>query len=66
LYLREPNPTGDRVISYVGKLPPEMKLNKFVDYNTQFEKTFLEPLIGLLQAINWNHERKNSLEGFFA
>ena len=66
LYLREPNPTGDRVISYVGKIPPEMKLVQYVDYNLQFEKTFLEPLIGLLDAVKWNHERKNTLEGFFS
>lgn len=65
LYLIEPNPTCDRVISYSGKIPAEMKLNKFVDYNTQFEKAFLDPLIGLLEVIGWNHERKNSLEGFF-
>jgi DNA polymerase elongation subunit (family B) len=66
LYLREPNPTTDRVISYTGKIPPEMKLDKFVDYNAQFEKAFLDPLIGLLEVIGWHHERKNSLEGFFA
>jgi len=66
LYLREPNPTGDRVISYVGKIPPEMKLTQYVDYNLQFEKTFLEPLIGLLDAVKWSHERKNTLEGFFS
>lgn len=65
LYLREPNPTGDRVISYTGKIPPEMKLTKFVDYNMQFEKAFLDPLIGLLEVIGWSHERRNSLEGFF-
>jgi len=66
LYLREPNPTTDRVISYIGKIPPEMKLDKFVDYNAQFEKAFLDPLIGLLEVIGWHHEHKNSLEGFFA
>lgn len=65
LYLREPNPSGDRVISYSGKIPSEMKLNAFVDYNMQFEKAFLDPLIGLLEVIGWNHERSNSLEGFF-
>lgn len=65
LYLREPNPTCDRVISYIGKIPPEMKLNKFVDYNMQFDKAFLDPLIGLLEVIGWSHERRNSLEGFF-
>jgi hypothetical protein len=31
----------------------------------QFEKAFLDPLIGLLEVIGWSHERRNSLEGFF-
>lgn len=66
LYLREPNPTGERVISYPGTIPAEMKLLKYVDYHTQFEKAFLDPLIGLLEIIGWHHERRNSLEGFFA
>lgn len=66
VYLREPNPTGDRVISFVGKIPHELRLEKYVDYNMQFEKAFLEPLIGLLDVIKWKHERVNSLEGFFA
>jgi hypothetical protein len=65
LYLREPNPTGDRVISYPGTIPAEMKLRNYVDYHTQFEKAFLDPLIGLLEIIGWNHEHQNSLEGFF-
>jgi hypothetical protein len=53
------------VISYVTKLPPEFNLNKFVDYEVQFQKTFLAPMEFILETINWNAEEQASLESFF-
>ena len=37
----------------------------FIDRDTQFEKTFLDPMRFVLQAIGWEHEPKASLEAFF-
>ena len=31
-YLKEPNPTGDRVIAFVNSIPKEFDLDKFIDY----------------------------------
>jgi DNA polymerase elongation subunit (family B) len=62
--LREPNPTGDRVISFIDELPTELKIEKYVDYDTQFEKSFIEPLKIILNAIGWTTERKSSLSEF--
>ena len=53
------------VISYMTKLPTEFKLEQYIDYETQFEKTFLDPMRFILQAIGWEHEPKASLEAFF-
>ena len=47
------------------KLPTEFKLEQYIDYETQFEKTFLAPMRFILQAIGWEHEPKASLEAFF-
>jgi hypothetical protein len=64
-YLKQPNPFKDTVISYPGRLPEEFGLHDFVDYEMQFEKSFLEPVKIILNCINWNHEKINSIEAFF-
>ena len=61
----EANPFKFDVISYVTKLPTEFKLEKYIDYEIQFEKTFLDPLRFILNSIQWTHEPKASLESFF-
>ena len=63
--LVEANPFKFDVISYSTKLPKEFKLEKYIDYNVQFEKTFLDPLNFILQSIGWNAEQQASLESFF-
>jgi len=65
LKLVEANPFKFDVISYITKLPTEFKLQDYIDYETQFEKTFLDPMRFILQAIGWEHEPKANLEAFF-
>ncbi len=65
LKLKEANPFKFDVISYMSKLPPEFKLNDYVDYEIQFQKTFLDPMRFILDAINWKAEPQASLENFF-
>jgi hypothetical protein len=64
-YLKMPNPIKDKVISYPTRLPKEFELQKYIDYETQFEKTFLEPLQVILDCINWSVEKRSTLEDFF-
>lgn len=66
IYLYKNNPTKEDVIGFVDVLPPEFKLHKFIDNDTQFEKAFLEPAKLILDAIGWNAEPVASLEDFFA
>tara|TARA_R110000765_G_scaffold62732_2_gene121900 strand:- start:1006 stop:2280 length:1275 start_codon:yes stop_codon:yes gene_type:complete len=63
--LKEPNSLHENVISFMTVLPPEFDLHKYIDYDEQFNKSFLEPLKFILKAINWNFEKKASLEEFF-
>jgi len=65
LYLREPNPFGTHVISFSGEVPPEFNLREYIDYDTMFEKSFLEPLNSLLSCIGWKVKETASLEGLF-
>jgi DNA polymerase elongation subunit (family B) len=67
VHLKEPNTVQSNVIAFPqGGIPKEFDLNKYIDYNTQFEKSFLEPLKIILEAIDWKAERTSSLEDFFS
>ena len=65
-YLKVPNPVKDTVISFPVRLPKEFGLQEYIDYETQFEKTFIEPMKIILDCIGWQTERQNTIEAFFA
>jgi DNA polymerase elongation subunit (family B) len=65
LYLKTPNPIQENVISFFQNLPPEFNVEKYVDFNKQFEKSFFEPLKNVLECIGWDYERSVSLLSFF-
>jgi len=64
-YLNLPNPIHVNVIAFIHTLPPEFNLHNYVDYETQFDKTFLKPLEAILHIIGWQTEKKATLESFF-
>jgi DNA polymerase elongation subunit (family B) len=66
IYLYPHNPMKEDVIGFVDILPPEFKLDKYIDNDKQFEKAFLEPAKLILDAIGWKAEQTASLEDFFA
>jgi len=66
IYLYPHNPMKEDVIGFVDILPPEFKLDKYIDNDKQFEKAFLEPAKLILDAIGWKAEKIASLEDFFA
>jgi DNA polymerase elongation subunit (family B) len=65
-YLKLPNPIYENVISFIQDFPKELDLNKYIDYDLQFEKGFLEPVKVILNAIGWNSEKKVTLDSFFS
>lgn len=65
IYLRTPNKINENVISFIQELPKELGLDKSIDYDVQFEKSFLEPLKTILDTIGWKTEKINTLEFLF-
>ena len=64
-YLKKPNLLHENVISFIQQFPKELNISKYVDYELQFEKSFLEPLKTILQCIDWRTEKTNTLSSFF-
>ena len=65
-YLKKPNTLHENVISFIQEFPKELDLDKYVDYDLQFDKSFVEPLKAILDAIGWNVEKTVNLELFFS
>ena len=64
-YLKTPNHIKENVIAFTSVLPKELDLHRFVDYNKMYDKSFVEPITHLLEAVGWDVEPKATLEAFF-
>ena len=65
VYLKTPNKIGENVISYLGTFPKEFGINRQVDYDLQFSKSFLDPINVIMDTIGWQSEKVASLEFLF-
>jgi DNA polymerase elongation subunit (family B) len=64
LYLTKHNPFGSNVISFLDTIPKEWGVEKYIDYQTQFEKTFVSVLDGICKVIGWRTKYVASLDEF--
>jgi DNA polymerase elongation subunit (family B) len=68
--LKQPNLYQCSAFSFITKLPKELDLHKMVDYDTQFEKSFIDPLNVIVSTIGWlvdkSYGTQGSLEDFFS
>ncbi len=64
-YLKLPNPIQENVISYIQEFPKEFGLGKYIDYDLQFSKAFLDPMKVILDSIGWRTEKTVTLDSFF-
>lgn len=66
VHLKKGNMFDDTVFSFIRRIPKEFEIEKHIDYDEQFEKTFREPLNIVLSSIGWNSETTMTLEDFFS
>lgn len=65
-YMLSSAPIPTNVISTPGQLPTEMGLDQYIDYYTQFDKAFIEPLRTILDVIGWRVDgQQQTIEDFF-
>ena len=62
---KKANPIRENVISFISDFPYEIGVDRYIDYDLQFDKAFLEPVKVILDAIGWNVEKVVNLELFF-
>ena len=65
-YLKVPNPIRENVIAFPSYLPKEFEIDQYIDFDLQYDKTFVEPLRAILKAIGWEAEKTSTLEDFFS
>ena len=69
LHMKEPNIYQSSSFSFITFMPKELDLYRFIDYDKQFEKSFVEPLKFITDKMNWlidsSYGVQGSLEDFF-
>jgi len=53
VHLKNPNPYQLNAFTFIAECPTELDIIKFIDYDKQFEKAYVEPLKFITNAINW-------------
>ena len=64
-YLKKPNPIHENVIACQTALPPELGLEKYIDYEMQFDKAFVDPIKTITDVLKWDLTNSATLEDFF-
>ena len=59
------NWTRENVISFLNTFPRELGMENFLDRKAQFQKAFLDPLQIITSVIDWDTEKKSTLEFLF-
>lgn len=60
--LKKPNPIFDTAISISTVLPDELMLDRYIDKETQFQKTFVNPIEKITDIVGWDISGKATFE----
>lgn len=65
IYLKEPNTIRSNVIGFVDRLPSEFALEKYLDYDTMFDKAYLSAIKAVTDVIGWQPVKTVTVEDLF-
>lgn len=65
VYLKQPNIFNNNTLAFLSGLPKQLDAEQYIDYDLQFQKSFLEPLDIILSSIDWHTEKVESIDSFF-
>jgi len=69
LHLQQPNIYQSSAFSFITSMPKELDIFGKIDYDTQFDKSFVEPLRFITTKFNWwfddSYGTQGTLDGFF-
>ena len=63
LHLRQPNIYQSTAFSFITFMPKELDIKPLIDYDIQFEKSFVEPLKFITDKINWMIDNSYGVQG---
>jgi len=64
-YMLLPNPTGQNIFAVPDELPEEFRLEGYIDYVKQIDKTFLKPVNSLASLADIDLDGKKKLDEFY-
>ena len=69
LHLRQPNIYQSSAFSFITEVPRELDIMDKIDYDEQFDKSFVEPLKAITEKMDWlidsSYGAQGTLEDFF-
>ena len=69
LHLRQPNIYQSSAFSFITEVPRELDIMDKIDYDEQFDKSFVDPLKAITETIGWlidsSYGAQGTLEDFF-
>jgi DNA polymerase elongation subunit (family B) len=65
VYLKQPNIFNNNTLAFLSGLPKQLDAEQYIDYELQFQKSFLDPLDIILSSIDWHTEKVESIDSFF-
>lgn len=63
--LKSPNPVSSEVLGWENVIPEELNIEKYIDYDAIYERTFLSPVRMIMESCGWHTEKTISLEDLF-
>ena len=63
LHLKQPNVYVSTAFSFMTNVPKELDIHKYIDYDTQYEKAFVEPIKFIAEKINWSIDSSYGTQG---